>query len=258
MRPLSRRLLIPVIVGASRLVGAQGAQDPVAPSPLSAPVALQIGIPTGAFAEHVAIAGGIGGGLLLAVTPMIGLRGDLGVQIYGAENRRVPLGSGALSLVNVDVTTTNAILSGAIGVQIGMPPSPGRNRPARVRGGDGSFVTPYAGAQVGFGSFVTSTSVSGSNGQNEPFASSTNLSDAAMAKTLYAGLYIPLRGNKTLFDIGLRRTWHGRAVRFLTQGDITELPGGEVVLRPRESVAELFTLTIGVTFRVKAPPGQAR
>lgn len=47
------------------------------------------------------------------------------------------------------------------------------------------------GIQVGFGSFVTSTSVSGSNVDDEPFASSTNLSDAAMAKTLYAGLYVP-------------------------------------------------------------------
>lgn|GEM_PF-2071489 len=46
------------------------------------------------------------------------------------------------------------------------------------------------GIQVGFGSFVTSTSVSGSNVDDEPFASSTNLSDAAMAKTLYAELYV--------------------------------------------------------------------
>lgn len=243
MRPIVRRLLMPILMGASRLIGAQGAQDPVVLSRLSAPVALQIGIPTGAFAEHVAIAGGFGGGLLLAVSPTIGLRGDLGFQIYGAENRRVPLGSGALSLVNVDVTTTNAIFSGAIGVQVGLPPSV-QKKP---------YATPYAGAQVGFGSFVTSTSVQGSNQDAGPFASSTNLSDVAMAKTLYAGLYAPLRRSTTLLDIGLRRTWHGRAVRFLTQGDITQLPSGEVVLRPRESVAELFTLTIGVTFRVGKP-----
>lgn len=78
------------------------------------------------------------------------------------------------------------------------------------------------GIQVGFGSFVTSTSVSGSNVDDEPFASSTNLSDAAMAKILYAGLYVPLRRSTALFDIGVRRTWHGRSVRFLTRGDIID------------------------------------
>ena len=247
MTSLSHRLLVPILIGMTRLVGAQAAQDPFPQGRLSAPVALQIGIPTGAFADHVAMAGGIGGGLLVAITPTIGLRGDLGVQIYGAENRRVPLGSGALSLVTVDVTTTNAIFSGAIGMQVGMPPTPQQK----------AYATPYAGAQVGFGSFVTSTSVSGSNADDEPFASSTNLSDAALAKTLYAGVYIPLRSTLTLLDIGLRRTWHGREVRFLTPGDITELPTGEVVLRPRESVAELFTLTVGVTFRIKSPSSHA-
>lgn len=248
MSHLSRRLGLVLLLGSGGLVEAQGAQDPVPPSRLTVPVALQIGIPTGAFAEHVAIAGGVGGGLLWAISPTIGLRGDLGIQIHGAENRRVPLGSGALSLVNVDVTTTNAIFSGAIGVQVGLPPTSPKT----------PYATPYAGAQLGFGSFVTSTSVSGSNVDNEPFASSTNLSDAALAKTLYAGLYVPLRSRTTLFDIGLRRTWHGRAVRFLTPGDITELPSGEVVLRPRESVAELFALTIGVTLRVGARPAQTR
>lgn len=243
MRRIARVLTLAILLGTSRLVEAQGAETPEPPSRLTIPVALQIGLPTGAFAEHVAVAGGIGGGLLWAISPTIGLRGDLGVQIYGAENRRVPLGSGALSLVSVDVTTTNAIFSGAIGMQVGLPPTGGRT----------PYATPYAGAQLGFGSFVTSTSVSGSNADDEPFASSTNLSDAAMAKTLYAGLYVPLRRSTALFDIGLRRTWHGRAVRFLTQGDITELPNGEVVLQPRESVAELFTLTIGLTLRVGPP-----
>ena len=244
MRPLSRRLAVVILLGAGRLLGAQGTQDPAPPSRLTVPISLQIGVPTGAFAEHVAVAGGFGGGLLWAISPTIGLRGDVGVQIYGAENRRVPLGSGALSLVDVDVTTTNAIFSGAIGVQVGLPPTT-RKAP---------YATPYAGAQVGFGSFVTSTSVSGSNVDDEPFASSTNLSDAAMAKTLYAGLYVPLRRSTALFDIGVRRTWHGRSVRFLTRGDITESPSGEVILQPRESVAELFTLTIGLTLRVGARP----
>ncbi|MEY3702222.1 MAG: hypothetical protein RI891_1514, partial [Gemmatimonadota bacterium] len=64
MTVLSRRLLVLILVGTTRLVGAQAAQDPFPQGRLSAPVALQIGIPTGAFADHVTIAGGIGGGLL--------------------------------------------------------------------------------------------------------------------------------------------------------------------------------------------------
>jgi hypothetical protein len=56
-----------------------------------------------------------------------------------------------------------------------------------------------------------------------------------------------------VLDLGVRRTWHGRAVRYLTPGDITELPTGEVVLSPRESLADLYTITIGVTLRGGAP-----
>ena len=205
---------------------------------IAIPLHLQIGVPTGAFAQNVAGAGGVGGGVLWAFDEMLGFRADLGVQIYGAETRRVPLGSGALALVDVDVTTTNAIFSGAIGVQLGMP--------------SGQF-TPYAGVQLGFGSFTTSTSVNGSNSDAEPFATTTNLSDATVARTLYGGAYIPLRGRRAVLDLGVRRTWHGRAVRYLTPGDITELPTGEVVLSPRESLADLYTITIGVTLRGGAP-----
>jgi len=204
------------------------------PRDIAVPLHLQIGVPTGALAQNVAGAGGIGGGVLWAFDEMLGFRADLGVQIYGAETRRVPLGSGSLSLVDVDVTTTNAIFSGAIGVQLGMP---------------SRQFTPYAGVQLGFGSFTTSTSVNGSNSDAEPFATTTNLSDATVARTLYGGAYIPLRGRRTVLDLGVRRTWHGRAVRYLTPGDITELPTGEVVLSPRESLADLYTITIGVTLR---------
>lgn len=208
------------------------------PRDIAVPLHLQIGVPTGAFAQNVAMAGGFGGGVLWAFDEMLGFRADLGVQIYGAETRRVPLGSGSLSLVDVDVTTTNAIFSGAIGVQLGMP---------------SRQFTPYAGVQLGFGSFTTSTSVNGSNSDAEPFATTTNLSDATVARTLYGGAYLPLRGRRTVLDLGVRRTWHGRAVRYLTPGDITELPTGDVVLSPRESLADLYTITIGVTLRGGAP-----
>ncbi|MFM8566591.1 MAG: hypothetical protein ACKOCV_02735 [Gemmatimonadota bacterium] len=237
-RPLVRVGLL--LLGSGGL--ALRAQEPAAaslPRDLAIPVHLQIGVPTGAFAQNVAMAGGVGGGVLWTFDEMLGFRADLGVQIYGAETRRVPLGSGALSLVDVDVTTANVIVSGAIGVQLGMP--------------SGQF-TPYAGVQLGFGSFTTSTSVNGSNSDAAPFATTTNLSDATIARTAYGGVYVPLRGRRSVLDLGVRRTWHGRAVRYLTPGDITELPSGEVVLSPRESLVDLYTITIGVTLRGGARP----
>jgi hypothetical protein len=242
---MSRRLhRLGVLLLWSALVPLRAQESTVSslPRDIAVPLQLQIGVPTGAFAQNVALAGGVGGGVLWAFDEMLGVRADLGVQIYGAETRRVPLGSGALSLVDVDVTTTNAIFSGAIGVQLGMP---------------SGQVTPYAGVQLGFGSFTTSTSVNGSNSDAEPFATTTNLSDATVARTVYGGVYLPLRGREAVFDLGVRRTWHGRAVRYLTPGDITELPSGEVTLSPRESLADLFTITIGVTLR-GGPRGDGR
>ena len=247
LRPLLGVLALALACLLAPHPGALGAQESKdggevpssLPRDLAIPLHLQIGVPTGAFAQNVAMAGGAGGGILWAFDEMLGFRADLGVQIYGAETRRVPLGSGALSLIDVDVTTTNAIFSGAIGVQLGMP--------------SGQF-TPYAGAQIGFGSFTTSTSVNGSNSQEEPFATTTNLSDATTARILYGGVYIPLRGRRAVLDLGLRRIWHGRAVRYLTPGDIAELPSGEVVLSPRESLADMYTITLGVTLRGGARP----
>ena len=234
MSRLLTRLGVLLLWSALAPLRAQESDVSSLPRDIAVPLQLQIGVPTGAFAQNVTMAGGVGGGVLWAFDEMLGFRADLGVQIYGAETRRVPLGSGALSLVDVDVTTTNAIFSGAIGVQLGMP--------------SGQF-TPYAGVQLGFGSFTTSTSVNGSNSAAEPFATTTNLSDATVARTVYGGAYLPLRGRQAVLDLGVRRTWHGRAVRYLTPGDITELPSGEVVLSPRESLADLYTITIGVTLR---------
>jgi hypothetical protein len=204
------------------------------PGPLSIPFALQVGVPQGEFAQGVKIAGGIGGGLIFAVNSVIGLRTDLGVMIYGSETRRVPLGGGALGLINVDVTTTNSIFGGNIGAQIGLP---------------GPTPKPYVGGMIGFSAFTTSSSVEGSNSNAEPFASSTNSNDATFAKTVLGGFYIPIGKGNTMFDIGARYTWNGEKVRYLTEGDIIEDGNGDLIVTPRETRADLLTITIGVTFR---------
>lgn len=198
------------------------------------PIGLHVGVPQGDFAQNVRIAGGVGGGILARIAGPLALRADLGFMIYGSETRRVPLGGGALGLIDVDVTTTNSIFSGGVGAQLGMP---------------GPHVTPYLGGQLGFSAFTTSSSVRGSNSANEPFASSTNQNDGVFAKTVMAGLYVPLARGTTVLDLGVRHTWNGERVRYLTPGDITEDTNGDVILNPRVTRADLLTVVIGVTIR---------
>lgn len=203
------------------------------------PVALQVGIPQGAFAENVAIAGGASGGVILPFAGILGFRAELGFMIYGSETRRVPLGGGALGLINVDVTTTNVIVGPNVGVQLGVP---------------GPYLRPYIGALIGFSLFSTSSSVSGSNSSDEAFASSTNSSDGVFAKTVIAGLYIPWGAEGATIDLGARYNWNGKEVEYLTPGDITEDVGGNIVLNPRRSRADLLTIFIGITM----PPNGSR
>jgi hypothetical protein len=210
-------------VGLPLAAGAQG---------FSVPINLQLGIPQGEFAQNVNLAGGFGVGGIFALNEWFGIRGQLDVQIYGSERRRVPLGGGALGLITVDVNTTNAIVGGALGFQLGVP---------------GPSVRPYAGAMIGFSSFTTQSSVTGTNSQDTPFASSTNSVDNAFAKIVYGGLYIPV-GNSS-FDIGVRHTWNGESVRYLTPGDITEAINGDIVLTPNNTRADLLTVTVGLTLR---------
>lgn len=220
----------PLAVAAALLLAAPSLS---AQSRVAVPIGLQVGIPQGAFAENVELAGGLGGGVLVRMAGALAFRADLGVMIYGSETRRVPLGGGALGLINVDVTTTNTIFNGAIGAQLGMP---------------GATVMPYLGGMIGFSSFTTTSSVEGSNSADEPFASSTNSSDATFAKIALAGLYIPVgKSGNVKFDLGARYTWNGESVRYLTEGDITEDGSGNIVVSPRETRADLLTIVLGVT-----------
>lgn len=225
--------------GLAALVALGGVVAPVAthaqgPANVSIPLGLHVGIPQGEFAENVAVAGGVGGAGVWGLGSVLGLRADLGFLIYGSETRRVPLGGGALGLINVDVTTTNTIVGGGIGAQLGLPTG---------------ALMPYLGGMIGFSAFTTTSSVEGSNSADEPFASTTNSSDGVFAQTALAGLYVPLARGTVMLDLGVRHTWNGRKVRYLTEGDISEDANGDIVLTPRESRAEILTIVIGVTIR---------
>lgn len=228
-----------MIRGAVRVLLAAGVALPGAASAQSSssvtiPLGIQVGVPQGAFAEAVAIAGGFGGGALWAIGPAFGLRTDLGFMIYGSETRRVPLGGGALGLIDVDVTTTNAIFGGGVGAQLGLP---------------GGSLMPYIGGEIGFSVFATTSSVEGSNSSDEPFATSTNSSDGVFAQSALAGLYIPLARGNVMLDLGVRHTWNGKKVRYLTEDDISEDVDGNIILTPRETRADLLTIVLGVTIR---------
>ncbi len=201
---------------------------------VSFPVSLNIGLPQGPFAENVNVAGGLSGGVIFPMASELGFRAEIGFSIYGSETRRVPLGGGALGLINVDVTTTNAIFGGNIGMQVGVP---------------GPRFKPYLGGMIGFSAFTTTSSVAGSNSSDEPFASSQNSGDVAFSQTVLGGLYLPLWSQTALVDLGVRYTWNGKEVEYLTQGDIAEGPGGEIILTPRRTRADLLTIVLGVTLR---------
>lgn len=217
-----------VLLLASSVATSLGAQGGV-------PLHLQLGLPQGEFAQNVDIAGGFGGGFIYPLAGQFGLRASLDFMVYGSERRRVPLGSGGLGLITVDVTTTNGIFGGGIGAQIGMP----GNRPM-----------PYVAGMIGFSNFSTTSQVAGVNSQDEPFARSTNLSDNTFAKSLLGGVYLPSPGGTVLWDIGVRYTWNGEQVRYLTEGDISERPDGSIQLNPRETRADLLSITVGLTLRL--------
>jgi hypothetical protein len=219
-------------------VGMAQARTPETPprgeASLFIPVALELGVPQGDFAENVDITGGIGGGVIFRLGGGIGLRAELGVNIYGSETRTVPLGNGPLGRITVDVTTTNTIFGGGLGLQLGLP--------SRKQ------VRPYVGGTLGFSNFSTTSSVKGTNSGDEDFASSENYSDATFAKSALVGLYIPFGQGKAMFDLGARYTWNGEEVRYLTEGDIVDNPTGPPTITPRRTRADLLTFRLGVTF----------
>lgn len=197
------------------------------------PLAVNIGVPQGQFAENVKATAGITGGLLVRMADAIGLRAELGVMVYGSETRRVPLGDGPLGRITVDVTTTNTIFDGGLGMQVGMP---------------GRSVMPYVGGTVGFANFATRSSVEGTDNEDEPFASSENYSDWAFSKNAIAGIYLPFGSGRGTIDMGARYTWNGEEVRYLTEGDIVDQPSGPPIINARRTRADLLTFRLGVTF----------
>jgi hypothetical protein len=162
---------------------------------------------------------------------------DGGMLIYGRETFRVPLSSTIGGRVLVDLTTSNNIIWLGVGPQLTMPVG---------------FLRPYANASAGFSYFFTESSVEGSSNDNNPFASTTNYSDATFRYGFGWGLLIPFTTGRSEWAIDLGAMYHGNGqVRYLREGGIEDLPDGSIVLHPIQSDANLLTYRLGFSIGIR-------
>jgi len=211
-------------------------QAPATLPPLSAGGALVYGAPQGEFADQIDQAFGARGHLAyrLGDASWFSVRFDGGGLIYGQEKFRVPLSSTIGGRITVDVSTSNNIFFLGVGPQIAAPDG-------RLR--------PYANGFAGVTFLNTTSSVSGTrNGEDDPFASTTNLDDAAFAYGGGAGLLVRISGGETpiALDLGLAYHRSGEA-SYLREGDIEDRPDGTIVIHPVQSRTDMLNVHIGVS-----------
>jgi opacity protein-like surface antigen len=192
---------------------------------------LLIGIPLGEFEDATDEGFGVAGHIVF--TPgggPFGIRVQTGGLIYGS--RTIPVSvPGSGGLVTEDLTTDNWLLNAGIGPQV------------MFRSGT---VRPYAYALAGFGYFATETSF-GHGYDDYGATSTTNYDDWTFAWSAGAGLLIPV-SRSVAIDVGVQYVGNG-TVRYLAEGDLLPSPGGAPpLIVPRQTEANLFTITIGVSF----------
>ncbi len=191
--------------------------------------------PRGEFNEYV----GVGVGLMgfvrghLDERGVLGLRLQGGVLTYGRETQRVPL-SETIGRIEVDLTTSNNIFLLSAGPELAIPMGNAR-------------VWAHAGGGLGY--FSTDSQVQGSLGDQEPFASTRNFSDAGFAWNAGAGIDYTLariRGSPVALTFGLSHQENGRR-EYLTRGGIRDLPGGGLEFDVKRSQANFLLWTFGVS-----------
>lgn len=164
---------------------------------------------------------------------VLGLRLQGGVLTYGRETQRVPL-SETVGRIEVDLTTSNNIFLLSAGPELAIPVGNGR-------------IWGHAGAGLGY--FSTDSQVQGSMGDQEPFASTRNFSDAGFSWNAGAGVDYTLgriRGSPVALTFGLSRQENGRR-EYLTRGGIRDLPGGGLEFDVKRSQANFLLWTFGVS-----------
>ncbi len=198
-------------LAAALLAGPAGAQSSAASGAPSGRGSfgghLQVTEPRGEFGQNTGNGFGVGGYALWRLDPnaIVNLRGDLSFVTYGNTRRAIPL-SGTGGLIQLNLRTTSSIASFVVGPQL--------------LGPTGTF-TPYATALGGFSVFWTSSSIEGSSNQQDPFATTTNASDVALAYGGAVGGYFRLTSgaHPVRLDLG---------ARFLRHDDVSYLNADRV------------------------------
>ena len=190
----------------------------------------QLAAPLGEFNDNVGLGGGVGlGGLLyLGDNRYAALRAEGSFVVYGSDTVRRPL-SPTIPFVDVDVETTNSILTAGVGPQIFLATGP---------------IRPYIYGTVGLSYFVTQTSVKGDH-EDEPIASTTNFDDLNLLLSGGGGLSVKLHKGVHL-DLSAVYNHNGLA-EYVTEGGLRELRGGGWVADPIASNANLITYRVGIS-----------
>ena len=190
--------------------------------------AVSVAAPTGEFADHVDVAGGVSGVALFGrPAGVLALRADAGWLLYGTRTLRRPV-AGTDGRVLEDVATTdNWIAHAALGPQL------------MARSGS---LRPYAHAFAGLSHFATSSELlrprrSGPFG--DPFRTTTHESDTIGMYGAGTGVMIALGRGGTALDLGLRYVANGR-VRYLAEDDPLDGP-------LRRSEGHLLEFRLGIS-----------
>jgi len=192
-----------------------------------------VGQALGDFGDQVGTPYGLGGHLALARPGKpFGLRLEVMGLIYGSETRQIPVGRVGLRQ-SVEVETTNGMATLGLGPQVVAP-----------RGS----IRPYVTAFAGFSYFSTDSTVRASM-DLVPVAQSTNYDDTVFAYGGGVGILIPLGSGQPgglALDLGARFVGSGQ-VRYLAEGDLSDLPNGGVSFTPRSTKANRIEFHIGLT-----------
>ena len=246
---MSQRLLFaPAVVTARRLAGAitllatvtggaLSAQESqrVLTGRLSGSVYGQGSDPRGDFGKNTGTGWGGGGSLVLRLDPaaITNIRLDASFLTYGNSRRRIPL-AGTGGLIRLDLRTSNNIASLVAGPQL--------------LGPTGVF-TPYASVLGGFSVFWTESTIEGTQNTNQPFASTTNSSDAALAYGAAAGLYIRVANGArpVRVELGARVLRHDN-VKYLTDDRVRDAYENDRAPEPVRGRADFVTFYAGANF----------
>jgi hypothetical protein len=241
MRYPSRRKRRAAVATAVVLLALPSVSSPVAaqndgPPPTgrgSVGIHLQLSEPRGDFGRNTRNGFGAGAYALgrLDRHSILNWRGDVSFLNYANSRRRIPL-AGTGGLVRLDLNTASNIVTVLTGPQL--------------LGPTGTF-TPYATALGGFSVFWTTSSVEGSNNDNQPFASTTNASDAVWAYGGAAGAYLRVRQGRTpvRLDFGARVLRHDD-VRYLNDQRVRDAFNNDEPPVPIRGRADFITYYLGV------------